>query len=381
MYSYQDPTFNINRYMNNDSDSDSGIDVESDISSVISNFSIGETVSEITNFSIDDSSVISEDVDPTEFTIEKYFESKVPKKILMWNGEVVDIDANQLKFYKHVLTKRKWLSPEEMIPLGQEEIIHYNISELSEIIHESIYNNIVDNMKIRDSYKRTKLNMDELFKKIQSNDVSPAEIEVDEIEYIKNWTDYLKVYNEKIEYIMHLMNYRPEPKLIKYFAGDTALIDCKLDFAKKLEQHCNDSEFLEQLGRYEQNTRNIDKTKQNSADDKEQKIGNILLWTGELIDVDEKDFFTIKYLIKKRGPGNSPKTMTGYSLNKRIYNNNWAKEKFRGDADFRDRIATRRLVNDRKYRGCYKVLKEMYKNKAIRVNKEYMTRIRKILDV
>ena len=119
-----------------------------DTESVVSNFIIDDTESVVSNFIVDDRSVVTENIDSLDYTIDEYLISRLPKQVMLWTGEMIDIDGDNLELVKYYLYKNKWLSPEEMIPLGQPEVIHYqSVDDLSGVIYDKLIDNMKNNMK------------------------------------------------------------------------------------------------------------------------------------------------------------------------------------------------------------------------------------------
>ena len=384
----QSQTSDTSSFIIDDSSSEISNFIIDDTSSIVSNFIIDDKESDITHFKIDNSSDTTEVIDPSEYTLEEYLISRLPKQIMLWTGEVIDIDGDNLHIIKYYLYKNKWLSPPEMIPLGQSEIIHYqNINELEGEVYDKLIENMRDNMKIKNSFKKNnKVDSKQLLQAI--HDVSSKNADSSDLDVVSNWKEYLKQYNDKMEFLSHLTQYETSTQFLEYLQRPNLFLIEKIDKMRELKQFLKDPEFVLELERYTSLTEKLSNVNlqeqhqsQNENENESEISGNLLLWNGELLKIKTRDLSTVKNILKQYGPGAiAPrKREQKERMRKKIYE--IIKKKFQENPEFRQRVQNRRKINEQKYRTSYKILREAWEAKAIHVPKEYQDRIKKLVNV
>jgi hypothetical protein len=345
-----------------------------DASSVVSNFVIDDNESTISNFEIDNASVTSEQVDETEYTLDEYLLSLLPKQVLLWTGEVVDIIPEEVEIIPHYyhLTKQNWLIPIDLVPLAKNGIIHYeHVEHLTDEIHSSMIDKILNNMSLRDSCKR--VDKDSVLQQIEVKDADPTDVE-----YVQKWTDYLKTYNDKMEFIMHLVQCKGSPDFIKYLKPSSRQTQQKIKQLYrlvtgkiKLNDYFENPDFIKQLDRYNEYVEACNNIQSEQLKPNEP-TGKIVLWTGETLVVRAKDYFEIRRLLRQHGPNKrAPKS--------KQYMNDIQRHMYHTNPDLKRRIKESRRASEARNRNCLSLLRELIKNNAIHVCKRSHDKLSEII--
>jgi hypothetical protein len=345
-----------------------------DASSVVSNFIIDDNESVVSNFEIDNASVTSEQVDDTEYTLDEYLLSLLPKQVLLWTGEAIDIVPEEVEVIPHYyhLTKQNWLIPIDLVPLAKNGIIHYeHVEHLTDEIHSSMIDKILNNMSLRDSCKR--VNKDQVLQQVEVKEADPTDVE-----YVQKWTEYLKTYNDKMEFIMHLVQCKGSPNFIKYLKPSSRQTQQKIKQLYrlvtgqiKLNDYFENPDFVKQLERYNEY---VDACRPEVADKLKpnEPTGKIVLWTGETLTVRAKDYFEIRRLLREHGPNKrAPKS--------KKYINDIQRHVYHTNPDLKRRVADSRRASEARNRNCLSLLRELMKNNAIHVCKRSHEKLSEII--
>ena len=352
------------RHLNDDSDSDSGISIQDDESEVsnfsisnsstVSNFVIDDNESDITHFEIDNTSVTSEQVDESDYTLDEYLLSLLPTQVLLWTGETIDIVPEEVEVIA------QYTKPKEQIP-------SIDLGPLTDKEHAEMIDKILKNTK-------REVNNRSVLQRIEVKEANPKDVE-----YVQKWTDYLKTYNDKMDFIMHLVKCKGSPDFIQYLKPSPQQHQQKIKQLYnlvtgkvKLNDYFENPDFIQQLARYDEYVKAC-KTIQDKKINPNEPTGKIVLWTGETLTVRAKDYFEIRRLLREHGSAQAaPKS--------RKYINDIQRYMYHTRPDLQRRVKEARKNNEARNRHSIALLKELDKNDAIHLSKKYHAIINQILN-